>query len=52
MVTQNRPTINPGTLTLTRGPIASFSMSNVLSEEKKQQVMVLGKLGSVLRHGN
>jgi hypothetical protein len=45
VVTQNRPTINPGTLTLTRGPIASVSMSHVLSEEKKQQVIALGKLG-------
>jgi hypothetical protein len=48
-VTQNRPTIKPGTLTLTRGPIASVSMSNVLSEEKKQQVIALGKLGWPLR---
>jgi len=40
---ENRPTIKPGTLTLTRAPIASVSMSNVLSEEKKQQVIALGK---------
>jgi len=32
-----------------RGPIASVSMSNVLSEEKKQQVIALGKLGWALR---
>ena len=52
VVTQNRPTIKPGTLTLTRGPIASVSMSNVLSEEKKQkkqQVIAPGKLGWPLR---
>ena len=49
VVTQNRPTIEAGTLTLARGLIASVSMSNVLSEEKKQQVIVLGKLGWPLR---
>jgi hypothetical protein len=49
VVTQNRPTIEPGTLTLTRGLIASVSMSNVLSEEKKQQAIALGKLGWPLR---
>ena len=32
-----------------RGPIASVSMSNVLSEEKKQQVIALGRLGWPLR---
>ena len=37
--------VKPGTLTLARGLIASVSMSNVLSEEKKQQVIALGKLG-------
>ena len=34
---------------MARGPIASVSMSNVLSEEKKQQVIALGKLGWALR---
>jgi hypothetical protein len=34
---------------LARGCIASVSMTNVLSEEKKQQVIALGKLGWSLR---
>ena len=34
---------------LTRGAIPSVSMSNVLSEEKKQQVIALGRLGWSLR---
>jgi transposase len=36
-------------LTLAGGAIASVSMSNVLSEEKKQQVIALGRLGWPLR---
>ena len=36
-------------MTLARGPIRSVGMSNVLSEEKKQQVIALGKLGWTLR---
>jgi transposase len=34
---------------LTRGHVASVDMSNVLSEEKKQQVIALGRLGWSLR---
>jgi transposase len=34
---------------LTRGQISSVNMSNVLSEEKKQQVIALGRLGWSLR---
>jgi hypothetical protein len=57
VVTQIRPSVvtpNPamsesGTLTPTRALIGSVGMSNVLSEEKKQQVIALGKLGWPLR---
>src|SRR5262252_9346193 len=38
-----------GTLTPREAPIGSLGMSNVLSEEKKQQVIALGKLGWSLR---
>ncbi len=48
-VTQNRPTITPETLTPARGLIGSVGMSNVLSEEKKQQVLAPGRLGWPLR---
>ena len=56
-VTQNRPmrvtskpaNEKPGTLTPKRALIGSFGMSNVLSEEKEQQVIALGKLGWPLR---
>jgi hypothetical protein len=40
-VTQNRPTIEPGTLTQTGAFIGFVGMSNILSEEKKQQVIAL-----------
>ncbi len=36
-VTQNRPTIRPGTLTVTAGPVSSVGIS--------KQVIALGKLG-------
>jgi transposase len=36
-------------LTPTRGLVASVGMSNVLSDEKKQQVIALGRLGWTLR---
>src|SRR6266853_977785 len=49
MSAQNRPTIKAGTLTPTRGLIGSVGMSNVLNEEKKQQVIALGRLGWSLR---
>jgi len=48
-VTQNRPTIEPGTLAPSEAFIGFLGMSNVLSEEKKQQVIALGKLGWSLR---
>src|SRR5437773_11530623 len=38
---ENRPTIKPGTLTPTRALIGSVGMSKVLSEDKKQQIIVL-----------
>jgi hypothetical protein len=34
---------------LTRGQVASVDVSNVLSEEKKQQIIALGRLGWSLR---
>src|SRR5206468_130510 len=40
----------PGTLTPERALIGSLGMSNVLSTDKKQQVISLGKLGWSLRH--
>src|SRR5215475_11427656 len=46
---ENRPTIELGTLTPRGAFIGSLGMSNVLSEEKKQQVIALGKLGWPLR---
>src|SRR6266550_495718 len=49
VVTQNRPTRKPGTLTPMGALIGSFGMSNVLNEAKKQQVLALGKLGWPLR---
>jgi hypothetical protein len=48
-ITQNRPTMELETLTLTKGLVASISMSNVLSREKKQQAIALAKLGWPLR---
>ena len=41
--------MKPGTLTLRGAFIGSLDMSNALSEEKKQQVIALGKLGWPLR---
>lgn len=38
-------TVRPGTLTATRALVGSVDMSNILSEEKKKQVIALGKLG-------
>src|SRR5579862_7155599 len=38
-----------GTLTTARGVIASAAMANVLSDDKKQQVLALGRLGWTLR---
>src|SRR5579862_7680785 len=38
-----------GTLTTARGVIASAAMANVLSDDKKQQVLALGRLGWSLR---
>ena len=35
----------PATVTATRALVGSVDMSNVLSEEKKKQVIALGKLG-------
>jgi hypothetical protein len=46
---KNRPGVKPGTLTPTGALIGSVGMSNVLNEEKKQQVIALGKLGWPLR---
>jgi hypothetical protein len=45
----NPATLKPGTLTATRALAGSVDMGNVLSEEKKQQVIALGKLGWSLR---
>jgi hypothetical protein len=36
-------------LTAAQGLVACVGMSNVLSEEKKQQVIALGRLGWTLR---
>jgi hypothetical protein len=36
-------------LTAARGVIASADMANVLSDEKKQQVIALGRLGGAVR---
>jgi hypothetical protein len=38
-------TVKFGTLTATRALVGFVDMSNVLSEEKKKQVIALGKLG-------
>jgi len=47
---ENRPTIEAReTLTATSQRLGSVAMSNVLSEEKKQQVIALGRLGWSLR---
>ncbi len=49
-VTQNRPIEKaPETLTATSRLLGSVAMSNVLSEEKKQQVIAVGRLGWTLR---
>ncbi len=45
---QNRP-YRTRTLTLARSFVASVGMANVLSEDKKQQVIALGRLGRSLR---
>ena len=48
--TQNRPYVGAfRTLILTRGRLPSVNVSNVLNEEKKQQVIALGRLGWSLR---
>lgn len=47
--TQNRPTGKSGTSTLRGGLIGSLGMSNVLSQDKKQQIIALGKLRWPLR---
>src|ERR1700680_3805218 len=49
--TQNRPNKkkSPGTLTALGGFVTSGDMSNVLSDEKTQQIIALGRLGWSLR---
>jgi transposase len=46
---ENRPPTNSGTLTPARGFVPSVGMANVLSDDKKQQVLALGRLGWSLR---
>lgn len=38
-----------GTLTPARGLVASLGMADVLGDEKKHQVIALGRLGGTLR---
>src|SRR6266853_6459079 len=49
MSAENRQKIKSGTLTPTSSLIGAVGMSNVLNEEKKQQVIALGRLGWSLR---